>query len=86
MFIKSKQADWEYRQGRIISNNPINVSLIASFSRARLAWYPDNEGRPAIQFYNSAGEKMAFWSYQYESGFQADWVMLMELKLLEVNA
>lgn len=51
-----------YLRGEDVINNPVNISLCTSISKSKFAWYPDNDGRPAIKFHSCNVE----WVYDNE--------------------
>jgi len=48
-FIKCPIENIRYRQDTI-DNNPVNIELCKSILKSRLAYYPDNTGKPTIKF------------------------------------
>lgn len=49
-FVTSKVPRITYMRGEVIENNPPNIALCRHICKDRLAWYPDNVGKPGIHF------------------------------------
>ncbi len=49
-FIKCSCENTEYK-GYKMHNSPINIELVTQVEKTQHAYYPDNEGTPAIQFH-----------------------------------
>ena len=50
MFVTSSIEGVKYMRGEFVKNYPVNLSLCKSIRKSKLAWYPDNTGKPAIAF------------------------------------
>lgn len=62
-----------YRRDEFVANHPVNMALCTYIVKSKLAWYPDNEGRPAIAF-KGIGVK---WAYDNEEDRDKDWQRLI---------
>lgn len=67
LFITCSVESIDYRRG-VVTNKPVNLSLCKSVEKVKYAWYPDNEGKPAIRFNGCDVE----WVYHYASERDAD--------------
>ena len=67
-FIKCSLGSFKYRQDQRVVNNPVNLSLCTSIYKSKFAWYPDNEGKPAISFSGCNVE----WAYNDETSRDTD--------------
>ncbi|AIW03291.1 hypothetical protein CPT_Mater134 [Bacillus phage Mater] len=65
-------------KGSIIENSPVNLSLCYSIKKAQNAWYPDNEGIPAIVFKVAGEENPHKWVYQTKAMRDKDYNKLLE--------
>lgn len=45
-----------YINGETVVNRPVNLAICTHMAKTNYAWYPDNEGKPAIKFYPSSVE------------------------------
>ena len=50
-FLQCSVPHIEYMRGEKVYNRPINLGLCKSIEKSKFAWYPDNNGRAAIQFH-----------------------------------
>lgn len=64
MFITPSISFIKYHNN-MIHNNPINLSLCTNIEKSKLAWYPDNIGKPAITFHFTSGSD-AQWVFNTE--------------------
>lgn len=55
-------------RGEAVTNKPVNLDLCKSIGKSRFAWYPDNTGKPAIQFLGCDVE----WVFDTESARDAE--------------
>lgn len=49
-FIQCSCAETEYK-GNKMHNSPVNIELVTQVQKIQEAYYPDNEGTPAILFH-----------------------------------
>lgn len=58
-FIECSVPSIVYRRGQTVENHTVNLDLCQRLRKSKLAWYPDNEGLPAIDF-DGCDTKWAF--------------------------
>ena len=70
MFITPRIPFIKYHNS-VIHNNPVNLSLCTNIEKSKLAWYPDNYGKPAITFHFNS-ESDVQWVYNTEEDRDMD--------------
>ena len=68
-FIRCSVPEITYLRGEKITNHPVNIDLCTSIRRDRHSWYPDNEGKPSIEFDGCN----ARWVYDRDADRDADY-------------
>lgn len=66
-FIKCSCENTEYK-GYKMHNSPVNIELVTQVQKIQEAYYPDNEGTPAIKFHGIDKK----WVYAKNQGKQRD--------------
>jgi len=66
-FIKCSVSDYRYLTYDE-TNNPVNIALCKSIKKCKHAYYPDNDGMPAISFIGCDTK----WAYKTEDERDAD--------------
>ena len=66
----------EYLRGEIITNDPINLSLVHKITKARINWYPDNTGIPSIQFHFAHGKEE--WAFRKDEDRDLEFEYIMQ--------
>lgn len=72
-FIECSVPSIAYLRGETVTNSPVNLDLCKQIRRTKLAWYPDNGGRPAIRFEGCDAE----WAYNTEAEREADFARII---------
>jgi hypothetical protein len=49
-FIECSIPSIKYLRGETVVNHAVNLDLCQKIRKTRLSWYPDNTGKPAIDF------------------------------------
>lgn len=80
-FVYPYVAQVDYRGIR--ENQPINVALVLTFSKAKYNYYPDNEGKPAINF-KYLGDKDCFHTWVFNTELERETELLRLRTLLEL--
>jgi hypothetical protein len=67
-FIECSVPQITYLRGEKIINPAVNIDLCTAVKKSRLAWYPDNTGKPSLQLMGCNVE----WVYDTEEQQNAD--------------
>ena len=60
-FIKCSVPSIKYRHDHELINNPVNLALCQQIGKGNYACYPDNEGKPTIEF-KGCGTQWVFYT------------------------
>ena len=62
------------------NNSPVNLSLVQTFCKGEISYYPDNIGAKAIEFWFGADDSVK-WSYSSEEARDEDYNRLLRMLL-----
>ena len=69
-FMQAMYPTVRYMQDEVV-NPPVNMLNVTHFGLAKKAYYPDNEGKPALKIHFVGGESV-LWTYANEADREAD--------------
>lgn len=77
MFVLSSVEGIYYMRGEFVENYPVNLNVCKSIRKSKFAWYPDNNGRPAISFIGCDIQ----WVYDNVEDRDREWDQLIKIRL-----
>jgi hypothetical protein len=74
--IKCSVESIRYLRGETVCNLPVNIDLCKSIRKSKFSWYPDNKGKPSIQFLGCDQE----WVFDRDKDRDSEFERILELQ------
>lgn len=76
VFMACSLESFNYLRGSLVINKPVNLSSVLYVEKSTFAWYPDNNGKPAIKFHFGQKEESLEWAYEDEKMRDSDFTKI----------